>query len=376
MSRGRLGVVTTSFPRDTGDPAGAFVGGFARWLVGAGWSVEVIAAGPGSSTVDGIPVRRIDGRGLFYEGGAPDALSDGGARGWARAAAFQTALMIAAMQHGARWDAVVSHWLAPSAFAVEAALQISARPRRRHLAIAHSSDVNLLQRTVAGRAAMRWLSKRADLVYSARHLVVRGAPGRVVAMGIDPSRGGDRERGRRRFMLQRTTALFLGRLVPVKGVDQLLDALPRSLDLIVAGDGPLGAHLRRKAAHFGDRVRFVGEVRGEVKADLLAAADLLVVPSCRLADGRTEGTATVLLEGLDAGLPIVATRTGGAAEVISDGESGLLVDPEPGALRRALVRIADDEALRNRLSDRARRDGKRHGWPTVGPVLAGTLATV
>lgn len=345
--------------------------GFARWLAEAGWAVEVLAAGPGAASVDGIAVRRIDGRGLFYRGGAPDALAGQGARALASAAAFQTALTIAAVQQVPRWRAIVTHWLAPSGFAVEAAL-IGRRARPHHLAIAHSSDVHLLRRSRAGRAAVRWLSRRADLVYAARHLVVEGAPGRTVAMGIEPGRG-DRERGRRRFLLQRTTALFLGRLVPVKGVDLLLEALPPTLDLLVAGDGPLAAPLRSRAVALGKSVRFLGEVGGEAKHDLLAAADLLVLPSLRLTDGRTEGTATVLLEALDAGLPIVATRTGGAPEVLTDGESGLLVEPEAGALAAALERLAVDETLRRRLARGALAEGARHHWSRVGPRLAGSL---
>ncbi len=367
----RIGCVTTSYPRESGDPAGAFVAGFARFLVEAGHAVEVIAAGPGAPLVDGIPVERIDGGGLFYDGGAPDALAQGGLA-WAHAASFQARLALRAARRAGRWDAVVSHWVVPSALAVEAAFAALGR-RAPHLAIAHSSDVALLQRSTIGRRWLRRLSTRADLVYAARHLVVDGAPGRVVPMGVEaPS--GDRARGRARFgMLQRTTALYLGRLVPVKGVELLLAALPPSLDLVVAGEGPLGGSLRGAAVPLGPRVRFVGEVRGAAKHDLLAAADLLVVPSRALPDGRTEGTPTVLLEGLAAGLPVIATRVGGAPEVIRDDVDGLLVTPTAPALRQALDRLAEDPSLRERLAANARHTGDRHLWPAVGPRLLGQL---
>jgi len=363
----RIGVVTTSYPREEGDPAGAFVAGFARWLVEAGARVEVVAAGPGASRVGDIDVHRVDGRGLFYAGGAPDALAGGGA--WFRAARFQLSLAAATAARAHAWDAIVSHWLAPSSLAVEAAL--APLPRRPHLAIAHSSDVCLLRRSKAGRAAVRWLARRARLVYSARHLVLDGAPGEVVAMGIDPVAGGDRLRGRSKFMLQRTTALFLGRLVPVKGVELLLRALPASLDLAVAGDGPLASHLRSLAAPLDGRVRFLGEVRGADKRDLLAAADLLVAPSLVLADGRSEGAPTVVREALAAGLPVVATRA--AADAVRDGENGLVVDEDEGALGAALDRLARDDGLRARLARAAARDGERHLWSAVGPRLAALL---
>lgn len=366
----RVGVVTTSYPREPGDPAGSFVAGFARWLEGAGAEVEVIAAGPGASRVDGIPVARLDGRGLFYRGGAPDALAQGGLA-WAGAAAFQLELAARVAAAAPSWDAAVSHWVVPSGIAVALAL-----PRRTpHLAIAHSSDVRLIARAPFGAALLAWLARRADLVYSARHLGTPGAPGRVVAMGADHLPG-DRARGRARFGLDGVCALFVGRLVPVKGVDLLLEAFARDrgATLIIAGDGPCAADLRARARPLGDRVRLLGEVRGRDKADLLAACDLLCLPSRALKDGRSEGTPTVIGEALQAGLPLVAARTGGIADALTDGENALLCPPDAPALGAAVERLARDLALRERLSRGALASGAAFAWSAVGPRLAGRLA--
>src|SRR5213076_1431104 len=105
------------------------------------------------------------------------------AAAWGNAGVFQARLAVEVARRAGPWSAVVSHWVVPSAAAVEAA-----RWRRAgltHLAIAHSSDVHLLRRSTAGRAWIRWLAGRADLVYAGAHLAVDGAPGRVVPMGID-----------------------------------------------------------------------------------------------------------------------------------------------------------------------------------------------
>jgi hypothetical protein len=366
----RVGVVTTSYPREAGDPAGGFVAGFARWLAERGADVEVIAAGPGAARVDGIPVERVDGGGLFYDGGAPDALAGGGAA-WARAAAFQLRLAARVGRAAGGWHAAVSHWVVPSGLAAAVAL-----PRgRRHLAIAHSSDVRLLARVPGGAALLGWLSRRADLVYSARHLAAPGAPGRVVPMGSDLA-AGDRARGRARFALDGACALSLGRLVPVKGVDLLIDALAardRGVTLVIAGDGPDAATLRARARPLGDRVRFVGEVRGADKADLFAACDLFCLPSRVLSDGRSEGTPTVIGEALQAGLPIVAARTGGIGDALREAEHALLVPPDPAALGEAIERLIGDRSLRERLSRGARAAGDGLRWSQVGPRLAGRL---
>ena len=111
-------------------------------------------------------------------------------RGWLGAAAFSSTLLRIAAARSARWDAIVSHWLVPSA-AVGATLARG----RPHLAIAHGSDVRLLARLPGGHAFVRALARRADLVYVAGALRVDGAPGRIVPMGVEVAAlaGGDRE---------------------------------------------------------------------------------------------------------------------------------------------------------------------------------------
>jgi glycosyltransferase involved in cell wall biosynthesis len=269
----RIGVLTTSYPREAGDPAGEFVAGFARWLAQRA-EIEVICAS--------------GARRLFYRGGAPLALEQ---RRWPEAIAFSSRLMAEAAWRSRRWDGLVSHWLVPCG-AVGLALG------RPHLAIAHGSDVRLLHKLPAGRRLAREISRRADLVYVAEHLQIEGAPGRVVPMGVDAAawRGGDRERARRELGLDGYTVLFLGRLIRDKGADRAIDALPDGATLLIAGDGPERAALEAQAR--GKRVRFLGEVRGEPKRDLLAAADVMVVPS------RVDGAPMVLAEAAAAGLPV------------------------------------------------------------------------
>ena len=130
-----LGLVTTSYPRFPGDPAGNFVAAHAAALRALGHRVEVIAAGgPASSDA-----RRVGGLGLFYAGGAPDALERSPLRAGLAAAAFTARLTAAVAASARRWDAIVAHWLAPSALA--------ALPTGRPLtAIAHGGDVFTLRR--------------------------------------------------------------------------------------------------------------------------------------------------------------------------------------------------------------------------------------
>jgi glycosyltransferase involved in cell wall biosynthesis len=118
----------------------------------------------------------------------------------------------------------------------------------------------------------------------------------------------------------------------------------------VVGDGPLRDTLRDQARALGldGAVRFLGAVPEAWR--LLPHFDVFALPS------RWEGMSNGLLEAMAAGRPIVATTAGGNPELITDGETGLLVPPEdPGALAAAIARLVRDPALARRLGDAARR---------------------
>lgn len=152
----------------------------------------------------------------------------------------------------------------------------------------------------------------------------------------------------------------IGRLSTQKGHRFLVDAVPRVLAsqprarFLVVGDGDLAEPLRAQAAALGiaSRVVFAGH-RTDVPA-LLAAIDVVCIPSLY------EGTPLALFEAMAAGKPIVSTAVDGCAEVLEDGETGLLVPPgDSAALAASLVRCLEEPALRTRLGDAARRASER-----------------
>ncbi len=153
--------------------------------------------------------------------------------------------------------------------------------------------------------------------------------------------------------------LFVGRLEVRKGIDTLLEALPEVLRNfpnavvhIVGRDcgSPQGVSwqelwLRGRARHVPDgRVRFHGEVSQEVRDRFYEACDVFVAPS------RYESFGLVYLEAMARAKPVVGCRVGGIAEVVADGETGLLVPPgDPVALAEAILRLLRDPAERERM---------------------------
>jgi len=150
----------------------------------------------------------------------------------------------------------------------------------------------------------------------------------------------------------------VARLVPRKGIDQVIRALPwltkalPRLRYLVVGDGAQRGMLEALARDCGvaDRVVFVGEVPlAEVPAHL-ALGEVFVMPNRRMPDGEDEGFGLVFLEANAVGLPVLGGRAGGVPEVVRDGETGLLVNGEDvAAVTSALLRLLTDESLRVRL---------------------------
>lgn len=396
MSDCRIGVVTTSYPRHPADAAGRFVAELCGWLAERGHEVQVLAPHPAASEHPGVEVHGLRYAlrpRLLYGAGAPDNLARSPAA-WAQAPLFTARLALACGLHHRSWDRMISHWLLPCSLVVGQVAR-----GLPHLAVAHSSDVHLLGRLPGGAVLLRALARpRTGLVLTSEALravllplsrdrragtLVETAP--VIRMGIDHCRlapADPRQAARLRLAYGLGPAsrlvLFVGRLVPVKGVDWLVRALAwlgrRDVTLVALGQGPEHARLEALAARLRVPARFPGLV-GPVQRDAwLSAADLLAMPSVELSDGRSDAAPVALLEAMGQGLPVVASRSGGAAELIRDGDNGLLVPPgEVGPLAAALRRLLDNEALRQRLGQAARRTAAEHTWDQVGARLRGLL---
>ena len=351
-----VGVLTTSYPRFAGDAAGCFVSDQVRRLVRDGATVQVIAAGDGPAGLthtredDGVAVTRI-GTGaacpLFYGEGAPEALERGRLPAWIAAAHFSAALRRAAAAAAPGWDRIVSHWLVPCGWAA-----LSAAPGLPHRGYAHSGDVALLERLPFGRQLAGQLAGAgADLVFVSRDLRARfaallgrggaAAPrvGQVEQLvpreDLFPAASpAERAAARARLGLSGPTVVAVGRLIPIKGFDLLVDAIGDLARLILIGAGSEAAALRARARRRSVSLSLPGVLPRAQLATWLAAADLYVQPSRALASGRTEGVPLATLEALAVGVPVIAARTGGLAEL--DGRVAFFEPGDAASLRRAL----------------------------------------
>jgi len=224
--------------------------------------------------------------------------------------------------------------------------------------------------------------------------VVRtAAPARVpvslLPPGVDaerfrPDLSGDEVRRRHGIGLDRPLVVCVSRLVPRKGQDVLIRAMPRirrrvpDAALLIVGGGPDRPRLEALAAGApGGTVVFAGEVPdGDLPAHY-AAADVFAMPCrSRLGGLEVEGFGIVFLEAAAAGKPVVAGDSGGAAEAVRDGETGLVVDGRhQGAVAEAVASLLADPTRAAAMGKAGRaRVERSFTWPRLAGTLARWLA--
>ncbi|MEV7925908.1 MULTISPECIES: glycosyltransferase family 4 protein [unclassified Kitasatospora] len=199
-----------------------------------------------------------------------------------------------------------------------------------------------------------------------------------------PGSGGAEVR-RRLGLADRPVVVCVSRLVPRKGQDTLIEAMPQILAdvpdavLLIVGGGPYRADLEKLADAKGVRasVRFTGSVPWEELPAHYGAGDVFAMP-CRTRRGGldVEGLGIVYLEASATGLPVVAGDSGGAPDAVLEGETGYVV---PGgsaaAAAERIVRLLGDEELRRRMGEAGRRWVERSWrWDLLAGRLTSLLA--
>ncbi len=244
------------------------------------------------------------------------------------------------------------------------------------------------------RAAVRWAYRRADAVVALSHGVGREL---IADYGLDPARvvtihnPVDTESWRRRGQAARGAEppwgsyggegpmlVAVGRLIPQKGFDLLLQALAlcqgagRKAKLAIVGEGPERARLEALAQKLGigGRVLFAGFIPDP--AGWYAHGDVFVLPS------RWEGFGHVIVEALACGLPVIAFDCPhGPVDILGGGDAGLLVPAQDiGALSAAIDRVLGDPQMRARLAAAAPAVAERYSLPHIVGAYAGLIDAV
>lgn len=378
--------IVTAFPRSEGDVITPWLVEMLRGLRARGIEAEVLASsyqGLGDQELWGIPVHRFRyfpfrWENLTHEEMAVDRL--GRSPLYKLLPAFYLlAGSLAAWRlcRKNRYDVVHVHWPLPHAvFGWMARKACGARL----VTTFYGAEIRWAKhsRLPFLKAFLAWAAKVSDRVIAistfTRNEVksIIDVPVEVVPYTIGfPQSGevrGNKEEGGKK------TVLTVGRLVERKGIRYLIDAmrlLPENLkaELVVVGGGPLRADLENHARTQGvvRMVRFAGKVSEEELVKLYQSASVYVQPAIVDSRGDTEMLGVVLLEAMHHGVPVVASAVGGITDVVSDGETGLLVvQRDSKAVAQAIQRLLEDDVLAGRLVKNGKRQlSRNYKWDNI-----------
>lgn len=383
-------MVATSYPRFPGDGVGSFMEPIAKGVAALGHDVHLVAPWHPAITrersEDGVHFH------FFHYAPVPSLNVFGYASGLRadtelRAAAWMAAPMAMAAGWFKAWRVATKrkatvmhgHWVIPGG--VMAAAAAGSLPLVVSL---HGSDVFVAERhAMIGRVA-RGVFARAGAVTACSDDLHQ----RALALGANPAStvtvpyGVDTDRfapdAARRAAVRQTLGVgdaplvfTAGRLVSKKGFEFLIDATRqlqatmRGVRVMIAGEGDLAAALRQRAE--GLPVTQLGNLSQDDIAGLVAAADIVAVPSVRDDAGNVDGLPNFALEALASGTPVVATRAGGLPQAITDHDNGRLVNErDVDELAAAILETWSRPDRGRALGEAARaRVARDHSWATT-----------
>jgi phosphatidylinositol alpha-1,6-mannosyltransferase len=244
--------------------------------------------------------------------------------------------------------------------------------------VLHGAEVTIPGRLPGSKQALAYTLRRARHLIAAGgypaaeadHAAGRSLPTTVVPCGVDPDKfapltADQRAAARTRLGLPVDAELIVSvsRLVPRKGFDTAIRAVARlkhkrpDLMLAIAGGGREETRLRRLADELDAPVRFLGRVPDDDLVALYGCGDLFAM-LCRNRWGglEQEGFGIVFIEAASCGVPQIAGKSGGAAEAVAHGETGLVID-DPENVQRvadAFEHLLDDDDLRRSMATRSR----------------------
>jgi glycosyltransferase involved in cell wall biosynthesis len=162
--------------------------------------------------------------------------------------------------------------------------------------------------------------------------------------------------------------LFIGRLVPEKGVTYLIDAVKDiEQEVNIFGTGPEYKNLKNQA-NTNKKVKFCGKFPNSKINTILKDGRVLVLPSI------SEGLPNVILEAMNLGVPVIATKVGGIPDIIKTGQNGILVEPEnANKLKEAITTLMNNEKIRNKMSKNCKKEIKKYSWGKIIQQIEKTI---
>ncbi len=256
-----------------------------------------------------------------------------------------------------QFDVVHAHWLIPQGI-------VQSFFKKPYIVTGHGSDVVSMNNGILRTLKIRCLKKAGYITVVSKHLknevikLYNASNIDVIPMGCKTKNFGKKYAVSNFFNQgDKKVVLFVGRLVEIKGVRYLIEAMKEiNAKLVIVGDGPIRKELEEQAKEQGDKIVFLGSKTHEELKTIYASSDLFVAPSITAKNGGQEGFGLVMLEAMASGLPVIASRSGGIVDLVHDGENGFLVEEKNvNELREkinfVLRTLSDQNELKKNIKD-------------------------
>ncbi len=367
----KLLITASTFPRWQGDTEPRFILDLAKHMTDE-FDVTVLApAAPGAKDkeeLEGVkviryhyfPIRKWET--LCYPGAIVPRIKEKRARG------LLVPFLLVALKHTLRkihkdYDIIHAHWLIPQGIAQSS----FSTP---YIVTGHGSDIVSLDYPIIRGMKKKALDKAKAVTVVSDYLkhkaenITDRCDIKVIPMGCDTKAFSPEFRQESFWGDDKKTVLFVGRLVKIKGVEYLIEAM-KGIDarLVIVGNGPIREELEARAKDAGIDCIFTGGKTHEELKTIYASADVFVAPSITMPNGAQEGLGLVALEAMSSGVPVIGSRSGGIKEIIEDHKNGILVDEKNiNQLHKAISDILSTEALARQLKHKALIDVKRYDY--------------
>lgn len=339
MSKSKMLVTASTFPRWAGDTEPRFVLDYAK-AMGKWYDVTVLApAAIGAldrEILEGVNVIRYHyfpihkWETLCYPGAIVPRIKEKKVRLFLVPFLF-VSLRKNLKRYCRQFDIVHAHWLIPQGI-VQAGIK-----NVPYIVTGHGGDVTSLNKSIIKKLKIKCLMNARAIA------AVSGALGEyinemypndkteIISMGCNTTAFDPTNRDSEYFGNNAgKSVLFVGRLAEKKGVTYLIEAFKKvsGATLYIVGGGPLEEELKAQASveELRDKVVFLGPKSHDELPKIYASADVFCAPSVTASDGDKEGFGLVILEAMASGTVVVASRSGGIPDIISDGKNGFLVE--------------------------------------------------
>lgn len=378
--------LTSSYPRNEDDSASVFLRYLAEALIKQRIKLQIVSPDhpevEASPDAAGIVLRRFcyffprKLQKLAYGSGILPNLR---AQPWLLS---QVPFFILSMFISAAWivlrnrpSLIHAHWIFPQG---TVAVLLGKLFRIPVVVTAHGGDAFALRGNLLG-TIKRWTIKNCT-TWTSNTQATAAAVGSglpkpcIIPMGIDYTKfaSGNSLAVRSVSEPRKHVLLFVGRLVEKKGVADLLQAyallsetLQDQAELWIIGDGVERDRLQALATdlRIDNKVIFFGKLPNNSLPDYYAAADVFIAPSIVDSYGDTEGQGVILLEAMASKTAVISTKTGGIAEIIEHGKTGLLVNAKASEeLKQAIELLVTDEELRVSLRTAGQLVAESYDW--------------